>query len=47
MSRLRAGDPIGSNRGMHTASRDAVESPYAWSRLALSLLLMTIGGSGM
>ncbi|KQT07616.1 MFS transporter [Ramlibacter sp. Leaf400] len=25
----------------------AVESPYAWMRLALSLLLMTIGGSGM
>lgn len=25
----------------------AVESPYAWMRLGLSLLLMTIGGSGM
>ena len=25
----------------------AVESPYAWMRLAVSLLLMTIGGSGM
>jgi hypothetical protein len=25
----------------------AVESPYAWLRLAVSLLLMTIGGSGM
>ena len=24
-----------------------IESPYAWMRLALSLLLMTIGGSGM
>jgi MFS family permease len=29
------------------ADRDAVESPYAWARLAMSLLLMTIGGSGM
>lgn len=29
------------------ARREAVESPYAWLRLALSLLLMTIGGSGM
>jgi MFS family permease len=27
--------------------RAAVESPYAWGRLAMSLLLMTIGGSGM
>src|SRR5262249_21204267 len=24
-----------------------IESPYAWRRLAMSLLLMTIGGSGM
>ncbi|MGV3573326.1 MAG: MFS transporter [Ramlibacter sp.] len=32
---------------MHIASRDAIESPYAWGRLAISLLLMTIGGSGM
>ena len=30
-----------------TASREAIESPYAWARLAMSLLLMTIGGSGM
>jgi MFS family permease len=29
------------------ASRDDIESPYAWWRLAVSLLLMTIGGSGM
>lgn len=28
-------------------TRDAIESPYAWMRLAVSLLLMTIGGSGM
>lgn len=28
-------------------SCDAIESPYAWMRLAVSLLLMTIGGSGM
>ncbi|MDB5750705.1 MAG: major facilitator transporter [Ramlibacter sp.] len=32
---------------MHTATRDAVESSYAWGRLAISLLLMTIGGAGM
>lgn len=32
---------------MPTATRDQIESPYAWARLALSLLLMTIGGSGM
>lgn len=25
----------------------AIESPYAWARLAISLLLMTIGGAGM
>lgn len=29
------------------ASAQDVESPYAWLRLAVSLLLMTIGGSGM
>jgi MFS family permease len=29
------------------AAASAVESPYAWLRLAVSLLLMTIGGSGM
>ncbi|ROZ77160.1 MFS transporter [Ramlibacter sp. WS9] len=29
------------------ATRADIESPYAWMRLALSLLLMTIGGSGM
>jgi len=32
---------------MPSASRHAIESPYAWLRLAMSLLLMTIGGSGM
>ena len=32
---------------MQTAGREAIESPYAWTRLAMSLLLMTIGGSGM
>jgi MFS family permease len=32
---------------MPAASRAAIESPYAWLRLAMSLLLMTIGGSGM
>ncbi|HSV45641.1 MAG TPA: MFS transporter [Ramlibacter sp.] len=30
-----------------TATRSDVESHYAWWRLAVSLLLMTIGGSGM
>jgi MFS family permease len=29
------------------ATRRDIESPYAWMRLAVSLLLMTIGGSGM
>jgi MFS family permease len=32
---------------MPAASRAAIESPYAWLRLAMSLPLMTIGGSGM
>ena len=32
---------------MTTARAAALESPYAWARLAMSLLLMTIGGSGM
>ena len=31
----------------HDLTRRAIESPYAWTRLAVSLLLMTIGGSGM
>ncbi len=30
-----------------TPTVHAIESPYAWMRLGLSLLLMTIGGSGM
>src|SRR5258706_15434964 len=29
------------------AIQEDIESPYAWMRLAVSLLLMTIGGSGM
>ncbi|MGP1615525.1 MAG: MFS transporter, partial [Pollutimonas bauzanensis] len=29
------------------AAHDNIESPYAWTRLIVSLLLMTIGGSGM
>ncbi|NYT77269.1 MFS transporter [Alcaligenaceae bacterium] len=29
------------------ASPDAIESPYAWARLFVSLLIMTIGSSGM
>jgi MFS family permease len=29
------------------ATQEDIESPYAWMRLAVSLLLMTIGGSGM
>ncbi|MCG2595067.1 MFS transporter [Ramlibacter sp. XY19] len=32
---------------MEPATRKDIESPYAWWRLAVSLLLMTIGGSGM
>jgi MFS family permease len=31
----------------HAASAPQIESPYAWLRLAVSLLLMTIGGAGM
>ena len=30
-----------------TATREDIESPYAWTRLWVSLALMTIGGSGM
>ncbi|MEP6824516.1 MAG: MFS transporter, partial [Ramlibacter sp.] len=30
-----------------TATTADIESPYAWTRLVVSLLLMTIGGSGM
>jgi MFS family permease len=30
-----------------SASGNDIESPYAWLRLAVSLVLMTIGGSGM
>ncbi len=33
--------------GTPRASFRDIESPYAWARLAASLLLMTIGGSGM
>jgi MFS family permease len=29
------------------ATQEDIESPYAWMRLAVSLLLMTIGGGGM
>jgi MFS family permease len=32
---------------MQPATPAAIESPYAWARLSISLLLMTIGGSGM
>jgi MFS family permease len=32
---------------MTRGTREDIESPYAWGRLILSLLLMTIGGSGM
>jgi MFS family permease len=31
----------------HPTTAQAIESPYAWMRLVVSLLLMTIGGSGM
>ncbi|MCC2595647.1 MFS transporter [Pusillimonas sp. MFBS29] len=30
-----------------TSSTDAAETPYAWARLVVSLLLMTLGGVGM
>src|SRR3546814_17346766 len=30
-----------------TQSSGYIESPYAWTRLIVSLLLMTLGGSGM
>ena len=30
-----------------TARHGGIESPYAWTRLFVSLLLMTIGGAGM
>src|SRR3546814_3805119 len=30
-----------------TQSSGDIESPYAWTRLIVSLMLMTIGGSGM
>jgi MFS family permease len=41
--------PLVSNTRVmhHTAESREIESPYAWMRLAVSLLLMTIGGSGM
>src|SRR5688500_20311495 len=32
---------------MTPARNPEIESPYAWMRLAVSLMLMTIGGSGM
>ena len=32
---------------MAAATPEDIESPCAWMRLAVSLLLMTIGGSGM
>jgi MFS family permease len=31
----------------HPTTAQAIESPYAWMRLGVSLLLMTVGGSGM
>ncbi len=31
----------------HTRDSGGIESPYAWTRLFVSLLLMTIGGSGV
>jgi MFS family permease len=39
---------VSNTRVMHdTADARQIESPYAWLRLAVSLVLMTIGGSGM
>lgn len=39
--------PNPSPGALPDASRDAPESAYAWARLMVSLLLMTLGGSGM
>jgi MFS family permease len=38
---------VSNSAVQRTASPQDIESPYAWLRLATSLLLMTIGGSGM
>ncbi len=35
------------NMKAHTGTAQDIESPYAWARLLASLVLMTIGGSGM
>ena len=45
----RDGDAILRPMNAHATAnpQDLVESPYAWTRLAVSLVLMTIGGSGM
>ena len=40
--------PDRNNRlSSNTASRQDIESPYAWARMLASLAIMTIGGSGM
>ena len=40
--------PDRNNRlSFNTASRQDIESPYAWARTLASLAIMTIGGSGM
>ena len=31
----------------NTASDEAIDSPYAWFRLGLTLLIMTLGNGGM
>lgn len=36
-----------TNPALSPSHQDNIESPYAWTRLIVSLLLMTIGGSGM
>ena len=41
-------DKFGTSKWIRTRNRGTpIESPYAWARLAVSLLLMTIGGAGM
>jgi MFS family permease len=55
LRRCRRSTTIGSFRDRtiplahkaHAGTRADIESPYAWMRLVASLLLMTIGGSGM
>ena len=45
---IPGGNPGGNGGGgKHVFSRHEIDSPYAWFRLAVSVLLSTIGGVGM